>query len=68
MIERNNSFIHIKHLPIGILVPRHIQIDVKADHLSHFTPVRPINPANIFGREPPDKAMVNLPFLSIESF
>lgn len=38
------------------------------DHLSHFKPGFPISPLSCLGREPPEMAIVNLPFFSIDSF
>jgi len=37
-------------------------------HLSHLIPGFPISPPSDFGREPPDKAIVNRPFFPKASF
>ena len=66
MVERYNSFVDVVDVPLR-LVSSEIRFDRTPYHLSHFIEGFPMSPLSIFGSDPPERAIVNLPFLSIAS-
>ena len=72
MVERYNPFIDVVYVPIeigGVLSLSELnESQLKyAHHLFHLIVALLIRPPRSFGRDPPERATVNLPLLSIES-
>jgi hypothetical protein len=69
MVERDDALVDVENLPTHTRSAGKIWGQARETfHLSHLIDVLPIRPLSILGRDPPDRAIVNLPFLSIESF
>lgn len=67
MIEGDDTLVGIKDLPVCGSEMERYDAD-RMYHLSHLTAGSAIRALSCLGREPPERATVNLPFFSMDSF
>lgn len=67
VVERDYTLIDVVYVPFLPSIPASRTPEGRTYHLFHLTVGLSIRPPSSFGREPPEMATVNLPFLSIDS-